>query len=100
MSLSFAYQFPDVVSLKDLVFLLLINRPSAVHHTLHTRAHIRSSASFSQDLHRFFGLSLLLLVLTYPVFDVFYMSEVTCLRVGMEATRGLHILPEQTTPGE
>ena len=98
MSLSFAYPFPDVAALMDLVY---ISRSSAVHPTLETLALIQSSTSFSQDL---FGLPLFLWPFTFPssvnffsvscFFLSFYMSEITCLCIGRETTRRLHLLPE------
>ena len=56
---SFAYQFPDVAAVTDLLY---ISRSSAVCPTLQTLASIQSSTSFSQDL---FGLPLLLWPFTF-----------------------------------
>ena len=70
--LSFAYLFPDVADLMDL--LPYISRSCAVHPTLQTLALIQSSTSYSQDLLAllcFFGLSLFLLVFISTVFCVF-----------------------------
>ena len=60
LSLSFAYPFPDVVALMDILY---ISRSSAVRPTLQTLAPIQSSTSFSQD---HFDLPLFLWPFAFP----------------------------------